>query len=106
MPRERIAVRSSPAASSANAGHDDADAGQRREPALDVLRVVEPAADVSAGGEPHRHVGHELAVRAPVLVRHLDHLLGRGPEVVGELGALDDDADVVGEPARSRRPCP
>ena len=40
--------------------------------------------------------GHELAVRAPVLVRHLDHLLGRRPEVVGELGAFDHDADVVG----------
>ena len=84
-------------------GHDDADSRQRRQPALDVLRVVQAAADVAARREPHRHVRDVLAVRAPVLVGHLDHLLGRRPEVVGELRALDDDADLVGEPAEAVR---
>src|SRR5512140_434762 len=78
-------------------GHDDADPGERREPAFDVLRVVETASDVAARGDAHRDVRDELPVRAPELVRHLDHLLGRGPEVVGELGALDDDANLLGE---------
>ena len=49
--------------------------------------------DASRSGD----VRDELAVRPPVLVRHLDHLLGRRPEVVGELGAFDDDADLLGK---------
>ena len=77
--------------------NDDPDAGQRGEPALEVLGVVEAAADVAARGKAHGHVRHELALRPPVLVRHLDHLLGRRPEVVGELRPLDDDADALVE---------
>ena len=77
--------------------HDDPDAGQRGEPALEVLGVVQAAADVAARGKAHGHVRHELALRPPVLVRHLDHLLGRRPEVVGELRSLDDDADALVE---------
>ncbi len=70
-------------------GHHDPDSGKGGEPALGVLRVVEAATDVAARSESDGDVGRELSVGAPVLVRHLDHLLGRRPEVVGELRALD-----------------
>jgi len=49
-------------------GVHDPEAGERGEPPLDVLRVVQAAADVPAGGEPDRHVRDELPIRAPVLV--------------------------------------
>ena len=100
LEKEREAARSDRRAQQARGvvrerGVDDPKARQRRQPAFDVLRVVEAAADVASRSQAHRDVGHELAVVAPVLVRHLDHLLGRRPEIVGELGPLDDHADLL-----------
>ena len=98
MPRLRIDVPKQSRRVVGKGRHDDAETRQRREQRLEVLRVVEAAADVAARREPHGDVRDELPVRPLVVVRHLDHLLGRGPEVVGELGAFDDDPDVVAKP--------
>ena len=61
--------------------------------------MVETALDVAPGGQADGNVGRELPIAAPILVRAVDELLHRWPEVVSELCPLNDHTDLVAEAA-------
>src|ERR1044072_2540880 len=59
--------------------------------------MVKPAAYVPARCEPRDDVRHKLAVRAVVVVRRINDLLHRRPDLIRELRGFNRDPNVVAE---------